>query len=102
MHKTDSDFEFKIQNGCFIFKHYYFDSKKTFWYLLPFYDFKTNLKLRFFIQALQIKLIRSKTECVPGLYTCKGGGGDSGFSAHSLCARGLPFSQSMYKPINGF
>ena len=112
MHKTDSDFEFKIQNGCFIFKHYYFDSKKTFWYLLPFYDFKTDLILK----ALQIKLIRSKTECVPGLYTRRGGGGGGGggggwnptictrlgLSAHSLCARDLPFSQSMYKPINGF
>ena len=74
MHKTDSDFEFKIQNGCFIFKHYYFDSKKTFWYLLPFYDFKTDLILK----ALQIKLIRSKTECVPGLYTRMGGGGGGG------------------------
>ena len=39
-----------------------------------------------------------------------GGGGEGnppictglGLSAHSLCARGLPFSQSMYKPINGF
>ena len=74
MHKTDSDFEFKIQNGRFIFKHYYFDSKKTFWYLLSFYDFKTDLILKaqnsgFFIQALQIKLIRIKTECVTGLYT---------------------------------
>ena len=25
-----------------------------------------------------------------------------GLSAHSLCERGLPFSQSMYKPINRF
>ena len=38
-----------------------------------------------------------------------GGGGENspicaglGLSAHSLCARGLPFSQSMYKPINEF
>ena len=41
-----------------------------------------------------------------------GGGGGGGanppiytgleLSAHSLCAQGLPFSQSMYKPINGF
>ena len=38
-----------------------------------------------------------------------GGGGANppiyiglGLSAHSLCARGLPFSQSMYKSINGF
>ena len=38
-----------------------------------------------------------------------GGGGANppictglGLSAHSLCARGLPFSQSMYNPINGF
>ena len=46
MHKTDSDFEFKIQNGYLIFKHYYSDSKKTFWYLLPFYDFKTVLILK--------------------------------------------------------
>ena len=86
MHKTDSEFEIKIQNGCFIFKYYYFDSKKTFWYLLPFYDFKTDLILKaqnsgFFIQDLQIKLIRSKTECVPGLYT------------HIPCAReASPFS----------
>ena len=82
MHKTDSDFEFKIQNGCFIFKHYYFDSKKTFWYLLPFYDFKTDLILKaqnsgFFIQALQIKLIRSKTECVRFIHAQGGGGGKS-------------------------
>ena len=46
MHKMDSDFEFKIKNDCFIFKHYYFDSKKTFWYLLSFYDFKTDLILK--------------------------------------------------------
>ena len=96
MHKTDSDFEFKIQKDSFIFKHYYFDSKKTFWYLLPFYDFKTDLILKaqnsgFFIQALQIKLIRSKTECVPGLYT-RGWGANPlictglGLLAHSLCA----------------
>ena len=88
MNKTDSDFEFKIQNGCFIFKQCYFDSKKTFWYLFPFYEFKTDLILKtqnsgFFIQALQIKLIRSKTECVPGLYTRRGGGGGGGGACKS-------------------
>ena len=99
----DYDFEFKIQNGCFIFKQYYFDSKKTFWYLLPFYDFKTDLILKaqnsgFFIQALQIKLIRSKIECVPGLYTRKGGGGqiyrfalDSGFRPIPCALEVSPF-----------
>ena len=44
------------------------------------------------------------------IHTQRGGGGEGnppiftglGLSAHSLCARGLPFSQSMYKPINEF
>ena len=75
MHKTDSDFEFKIQNGCFIFKHYYFDSKKTFWYLLPFYDFKIDLILKAQNSGFLFRLYKLN---VSPVYTRIGGGGGGG------------------------
>ena len=78
MHKTDPDFEFKIQNGCFIFKHYYFDSKKTFWYLLSFYDFKTDLILKAQNSGFTNQINSEQNRMCPRFIQAQGGGGGGG------------------------
>ena len=82
------------------------------------FDFQYS-KTKVFIYAYTNKTYLEQNRIcpwfIPGLFTRRGGGGGGGggwvgganpsictkigLLAHFLCARGLPFSQVMYKPI---